>query len=152
MPATKQRTWQGAFVLIGILIVAELAIISVVTSKDKPVAPPIPPTVSKAQLSEDAKGRQTLAVTAQDPDGTVVALEVRWADGRTQRVEYACAKNDYGGQTSQRTITHDDAGGTAPVQVRAFGRSCFPGVALHSGPWVNATKGAAAPDLADAPQ
>lgn len=124
----------GAGPLVLFLMIAGACIAA---TKDVPAIDPVPPRVLHAQLDQVARSN-VLRVTAQDPDGTIVALNVRWSDGHVSEVTYPCRADDFGGKTITQDFNHRDAVTARATQVRAVAESCFGAQPRHAGSWANA--------------
>lgn len=120
-----------------LVVFLSIAAACIAATKDVPAIDPIPPRVLDAQLDKAARG-DVLRVTAQDPDGTIVALNVRWSDGHVSEVKYPCRADDFGGKTITQDFTHRDAVAAGATQVRAVAASCFGAQPRHAGSWANA--------------
>lgn len=121
------------------LVLAAIVVACFFATKDTPARTSIPPRVLDAQLERTGADGARLKVTAQDPDGTIVALSVRWPDGRVTTTDYPCRADDYGGKTITHTFTRRDDVPAQGTQVRAIAESCFGAQPRHTGPWANAT-------------
>lgn len=128
----------AAVFLGGFLILVEITIGAVLATKDVRPLEPAPPLILTARERSLEPHATQLAVTAQDPDATVTAIEVQWADGHRTQIALACPASDYGGKAVERSVVHRDAS-PAGARLRAVARSCFGAAPRHAGRWVNAT-------------
>lgn len=124
----------------AVLLLTIVAVAVALATKPVHAIPSEQPRVLAAQLSTGG-ATSTLAITAQDPDSTITALDVRWSDGTRASVQLPCATTDYGGKTVVRTLTHRGAVTADGTTVRASARSCFQRVSPVTGAWTRVTAG-----------
>lgn len=120
-----------------LVVFLSIAAACIAATKDVPAIDPIPPRVLDAQLDQSTARSDVLRVTAQDPDGTIIALNVRWSDGHVSEVNYPCRADDFGGKTITQDFTHGDAVTAGATQVRAVAESCFGAQPRHAGRWAS---------------
>ncbi|MBO9534235.1 MAG: hypothetical protein J7513_14785 [Solirubrobacteraceae bacterium] len=121
----------------GGLLLAEVAFVCALATKDVPARESVAPRILEAFQGHD--GRGFVVARAQDPGGTIVGLTVRWSDGRETTERYPCERTDFGGATVTLSVADTKRGDATATGIRATGRACFYDAPERSGPWVAVT-------------
>lgn len=134
--------WRRAFATMGAVVLAEVALITVLTTDVRPASASPTPRILAASISS-APGGRGIQVSAQDPDAVVAEIQIDWGDDHRSAVTRGCRPSGgtrlYGGETMTASAGHPHPPGR--VQVRAISRSCIQDEAPSASGWAAARSG-----------
>ena len=128
--------WRHGLALVSLIILAEVIVIAVVTTHERPSYASPPPAIVSAAASVTSKGTQ-LEISSHDFDAVIDELQVDWGDGHRTTLTEGCRApgggRRYGGETITATTEHPHR--AERIRVRPVSRSCVQTQPLQTGDW-----------------